>query len=212
MLNFAINRKESKRFIRYYKENEGLIIVKYGNHFSDTLKSSDETKRILDEIMEEQVRNGDKYFFDESSKLRIDSRKQLGRCFFVYSIFTAAFGMLTIPVANFLDLNNVVGNYSFALSGGLLVLPVKNIVKALDLVKHKIFLVIKDNINNYLRETENRTLGINDIHNLNIFKVAATNIKANRYSNKMVLNRYGIDEKVKTSKPKQKKLSLPKAS
>ena len=32
MLNLAINRKESKHFIRYYKEKDDAIVVKYGNN------------------------------------------------------------------------------------------------------------------------------------------------------------------------------------
>lgn len=189
MLNLAINRKESKHFVCYYKEKEDAIVVKYGNNARVSYRNSSNNMDILNEIMEEQVKNGDLYFTDTSSRFRIDSRKHLGRLFFVYSLISASFGVATIPIANFFELNNVVGTYAFAISGGFLVLPITNFVKAIDLTKNRMFVDNKDVINQYLQEFDNSTLSINDVHNLNICRVAITCLKANNYNNKLILNR-----------------------
>ena len=189
MLNLAINRKESKHFICYYKEKEDAIVVKYGNNARVSYRNSSSNMNVFNQIMEEQVKNGDLYFTDTSSRFRSDSRKHLGRLFLVYSLISASFGAATIPIANFFELNNVVGTYAFAISGGFLVLPISNIIKLIDLTKNRMFVDNKDVINQYLQEFDNTTLSINDVHNLNICSVAITYLKANNYNNKLILKR-----------------------
>lgn len=51
------------------------------------------------------------------------------------------------------------------------------------------FLENKDVINQYLQDNDRATLSINDVHNLNIGKVAITCFKTNNYNNKIVLKR-----------------------
>lgn len=189
MLNFAINRKESKNFVCYYKETEDGIVVKYGDRANVVYKNTPSNKTILNEIMEEQVLNGELYFTDESSRFRIDSRKHLGRVFFIYSIFSASVGALTIPIADFFELNNIVGTYTFAISGGFLILPIKNIIKALDLSKNRMFLENKDIINQYLYDHDGTSLSINDVHNLSIGKMAITCFSAKNHHNRIALKK-----------------------
>ena len=60
MLNFAINRDESKKFVRFYKEKDDSLIVYYGNFSSDEIKNTLSNQEALNSVMEEQVLNGDK--------------------------------------------------------------------------------------------------------------------------------------------------------
>lgn len=203
MLNFAINREESKNFIRFYKEKEDSLIVYYGNFSRDEIKNTSSNKEALNSIMEEQVLNGDKYFTDESSRFRIDSRYFLGRLFFTYSCFTTMAGVVSIPISSLLNMNNDFGVIAFSITGGLLILPVKNMIKAIDLSKNRLFVDNKDSVTQYLVENASRPLTINDVHSLNICSVALTTMKANNYTKRAMLqskrsSRLMDENKVKT--------------
>jgi len=202
MLNFAINRDESKKFVRFYKEKEDSLIVYYGNFSRDEIKNTSSNKEALNSVMEEQILNGDKYFTDESSKFRIDSRYFLGRLFFTYSCFTTMAGVISIPISSLLNMNNDFGIIAFYITGGLLILPVKNIIKAIDLSKNRLFMNNKDSITQYLVDNASKPLTINDVHSLNICSVALTIMKANNYNKRAMLQKQRSSRLIDESKVK----------
>lgn len=189
MLNFAINYEESKKFVKFYKEKDDSLIVYYGNLSREEIRNTSSNKDALNAVMEEQILSGDKYFTDDSSKFRIDSRYFLGRLCFTYSCFTTMAGVISIPISSLLNVSNDFGVIAFSITGGLLILPIKNIIKAIDLSKNRLFVDNKDAVTQYLIENDSKPLTINDVHNLNICSVALTTMKANSYNKRNILRK-----------------------
>lgn len=229
MLNFAVNRKKSKEFIRFYKENEDKITVYYGNWEKDEFENTKNIKQRLNEIEEEQVRNGIDYFEKNKPILLETSRKEMGHIFFVYSCFSGLAGTLSIPISSLFNVENTFGKVSLIFTSIFLILPINNLIKGIDYYKHNLFLKNKDKINTYLSykyrdefETEiydnskankrnKKELCMNDIHNLNIFNIMFTTMMANGYDRKLRLirNRYNaVNGQREKSPVKQKKFNI----
>lgn len=204
MLNFALNRKLSKSFIRYYDIKDDVLIVYYGNFSREEFDNNNKNIDSLNKCLEEQVKKGPDYFNKCRKGLIKDERKFTGRLCFIYSSFITSLGLVSVPIVNFFNLDKGIYYNLFSLSGLLLLHPTFNLIKGVNLCKYQLFLNNKEKINNYLSykysdEFENEVYGksvshkkelcINDIRHLNIFSVTCLSLISNSYDRKLKLNK-----------------------
>ena len=154
MLNYTINKEDSKTFIRYYKEKDDSIVVHYADKTKLFVENTEEMKKKLNRIEEEQIKK-----FNNHSKTSLEDIVELG-C----DAFAAAFiGSLAISgIGGFIGAM-VAGGAGFiavAKFSTLLYIPAAlftgvviaySIYEASDR-KFKLFLNYKDRINEFLKE------------------------------------------------------------
>lgn len=154
MLNYSLNKEDSKTFIKYYKEKDDSIIVHYADKTKLVVENTEEMKNKLNRIEEEQIES----FNDSSYSSKKDVLEGIGACFGL-----AFFGSLAISCCG-----GVIGLFVGGFSGAFAVVKFSTLLYipatlisgavagyALSGRKFNLFLEYKDRINEYLKAKNN---------------------------------------------------------
>lgn len=154
MLNYSLNKEDSKTFIKYYKEKDDSIIVHYADKTKLVVENTEEMKNKLNRIEEEQIAT----FNNSSYSSKDDVLEGIGACFGL-----AFFGSLAISCCG-----GVIGLFVGGFSGAFAVVKFSTLLYipatlisgavagyALSGRKFNLFLEYKDRINEYLKNKNN---------------------------------------------------------
>ena len=169
MLNYRLNKEQSKTFVKFYEKDGDTLRIHYGNNTTHIVPDTEDTRKKLNTIMEGQVN-------DELTTDYIKSIDDIADCQKLSAILILLHGVpIGVLVYDLGVITTVI--YSALVSGASLVLCSRSIYNGCimkDHTKNELYLKYKKEIQDYLTYDEEdndlnqqepkEVLSINDVH------------------------------------------------
>ena len=169
MLNYRLNKEQSKTFVKFYEKDGDTLRIHYGNNTTHIVPDTEDTRKKLNTIMESQI--DDEYTTDYIDSIEDDAEnfKSGARTIFIAGAVFGGFVYYIGAVATVI--------YSALVSGASIVLRSLSIYNGCimkDYKKNDLYLDYKKEIQDYLTYDEEdndlnqqepkEVLSINDVH------------------------------------------------
>ena len=169
MLNYRLNKEQSKTFVKFYEKDGDTLRIHYGNNTTHIVPDTEDTRKKINTIMEGQVNDELTTDYIKSVDDNAYYQKLFAR---IILLFGGLFGVLVFQLGG---VAKVI--YSALVSGASIVLRSRSIYNGCIMKDHKknnLYLYYKKEIQDYLTYDEEdndlnqqepkEVLSINDVH------------------------------------------------
>ena len=151
MFNYTLSKRESKSFVRYYKEDGDMINVYYQDKTSISVENNDDVKRRLNNIQEQQVKNYNKSDYTLANALKNFFKFVNIFTFTLQSLVVAGLGTVCLFFSGFKSYIILAKITSLVYSVPVLALCSAFILNS-NFAKFNLFLKYKDRLNEKIDE------------------------------------------------------------